>query len=214
MAHDRPATPAERLLLFWFGALSDGFADSTHRARWFSGGVEFDNSCRVEFSSLATQAANGDLEHWLDEPRSRLAYVLLCDQIPRNIYRGEALAFATDGAALIAARTGIEAGMDRALAYDERNFCYLPFEHSESLVDQHTSVGLFMNLCDDTPEGFRDRTGSSLRYARQHRNIVQRFGRFPHRNKVLGRKSSAAELAFLQDGPAFGQSDSSTVSPD
>lgn len=209
MIPDRPETAAERLLLFWFGELTDGFADAPHRARWFSGGEEFDKECRVEFSSLAAQAANGDLEHWLDEPRSRLAYILLCDQIPRNIYRGEALAFATDGAALIAARTGIEAGMDRPLAYDERNFCYLPFEHSESLVDQHASVGLFMNLKDDTLEPFRDRADSSLRYARQHRDIVQRFGRFPHRNKVLGRKSTAAESAFLQDGPAFGQSDSS-----
>lgn len=198
-------SPAERLLTFWFGTLTDGFADASHRSQWFSTSTAFDDDCRIAFASLAAQAANNELDDWLTEPHSHLAYILLCDQIPRNIYRGEPLAFASDGAALNAARTGIEAGMDRQLAFDQRSFFYLPFEHSENLVDQHTAVGLFTALRDDTPEGFRHLTGASLRHAQQHRDILQRFGRFPHRNALLGRTSNAAELTFLATGNDFGQ---------
>ena len=197
---------AERLLSFWFGELTDGFADEHHRNRWFSGGLSFDEECRVEFASLANQAADGELASWLDTPRTRLAYILLTDQLPRNIHRGQPLAFASDGAALNAARTGIAAGMDRELTFDERSFFYLPFEHSENLVDQHTCVGLFMDLRDETPAGFRHLTGGNLRYAQQHRDILKRFGRFPHRNALLGRQSTAEESAFLAQGHDFGQS--------
>jgi len=197
---------SERLLQFWFGDMTDGFADDEHRAHWFSGGAEFDNACRVEFASLATQAADGELDDWLDTPRSRLAYILICDQIPRNIYRGEALAFATDGAALNAARTGVEAHMDRELGSDERSFFYLPFEHSENLVDQHTCVGLFSELRDQSPDSHRQHIGANLRFAHQHRDILLRFHRFPHRNALLGRTSTSAELAFLEEGHHFGQS--------
>jgi len=196
----------EGLLTFWFGELNDGFSDDEHRARWFSGGNSFDDECRVHFTSLAARAADGELENWLKHPRSRLAYILLCDQIPRNIYRGQALAFAADGAALNAARTGVETDADRALGFDERSFFYMPFEHSESLVDQHTCVGLFTDMRDQTPEGQRHLTGGYLRYAHQHRDILKRFGRFPHRNAVLGRESTDAELAFLEEGHGFGQS--------
>jgi uncharacterized protein (DUF924 family) len=197
---------ADSVLDFWFGELEAGFADDAHRARWFSGADGFDQDCRVGFATLAAEAADGELEAWLETPRTRLAYILLTDQIPRNIHRGTPLAFASDGAALNAARTGVEAGMDLALAIDERCFFYLPFEHSESLVDQHTCVGLFMNLRDQTPQGSRHLTGNYLRFAQQHRDIVQRFGRFPHRNRVLGRTSTPAEKAFLEAGPTFGQS--------
>lgn len=200
---------AEDLLDFWFGELNEGFSDDDHRSRWFSGGSEFDDDCRVTFASLAAGAADGELEDWLETPRTRLAYILLCDQIPRNIHRGSALAFATDGAALNAARTGIEKGMDLALAFDERSFFYLPFEHSENLLDQHTCVGLFSQLRDQTPEESRHLTGGYLRYAHSHRDILQRFGRFPHRNAVLGRTSTEAETEYLKDGQTFGQSSKS-----
>ena len=199
------AEQVESLLTFWFGEQRDGFADGPHRDRWFSGGADFDETCRAQFGTLAALAADGELDDWLSQPRSRLAYILLCDQIPRNIYRGEALAFATDGAALNASRTGIENGMDRSLTFDERCFFYLPFEHSESLVNQHTCVGLFSDLHDQTPEGFRHHTGNYLRFAHQHRDILKRFGRFPHRNGTLGRTSTAEEIEFLREGPTFGQ---------
>ena len=196
---------AEALLTFWFGELSGGFADEAHRKRWFAGGESFDQECRRRFSDLAARAADGEFPGWIDEPRSCLAFILLCDQIPRNIHRGTPLAFASDAAALNAARTGIEAGLDRQLAFDERCFFYLPFEHSESLIDQHTCIGLFTELHDETPPEHRHRTGSSLQYALQHRDIIRRFGRFPHRNAILGRTSSPEELAFLADGNDFGQ---------
>ena len=96
--------------------------------------------------------------------------------------------------------------MDQSLTCDERCFFYLPFEHSESLVDQHTCVGLFSALRDATPNGFKHLTGSYLRHAQQHRDIIARFGRFPHRNAVLGRQSTPAEIAFLEHGSSFGQS--------
>ena len=199
-------TESEALLEFWFGPLTNGFADDQHRQQWFSGGPTFDDTCRQTYSSLAARAADGDLDHWLGEARACLAFILLTDQIPRNIHRGTPMAFATDGPALNAARTGVEAGLDRALSYDERCFFYLPFEHSESLIDQHTCVGLFTQLRDETPSGWKHQTGGYLQYAHQHRDIIARFGRFPHRNSVLGRSSTEAELAYLEHGSTFGQS--------
>ncbi|MGE0625941.1 MAG: DUF924 family protein [Pseudomonadales bacterium] len=201
-----PDREAEALLEFWFGVLTDGFADDAHRRRWFSGGRAFDDECRVRFGDLAMRAAEGGLAHWLTTPRGTLAWILLCDQIPRNIYRGQALAFATDGPALTASRNGVEAGFDQTLTADERCFFYLPFEHSESLVDQHTCVGLFTDLVEQTPERFRRLTEGYLPYAKQHRDIIRRFGRFPHRNTVLGRTSTAEELDYLAGGNTFGQS--------
>jgi uncharacterized protein (DUF924 family) len=201
-----PATAESAALLeFWFGTLTDGFADDAHRKLWFSGGPTFDDKCRQDYSSLAARAAEGDLNHWLDDPRGCLAFILLTDQIPRNIHRGTPMAFAADGPALSAAKTGVEASLDRQLHYDERCFFYLPFEHSESLIDQHTCVGLFSQLRDETPNGFRHHTGSYLQFAHQHRDIIARFGRFPHRNSVLGRKSTEEELSFLEHGNTFGQ---------
>lgn len=203
---DVDAQESAALRRFWFGTLKDGFADDAHRARWFSGGPAFDVDCRTTFSSLAARAADGDLDHWLIEPGSCLAFILLTDQIPRNIHRGTPMAFATDGPALNAARNGIQAGLDRELGYDERCFFYLPFEHSESLIDQHTCVGLFTQLRDETANGFKHHTGGYLQFAHQHRDIIARFGRFPHRNTVLGRTSTEAELAYLETGTTFGQS--------
>jgi uncharacterized protein (DUF924 family) len=196
----------EALLDFWFGFQTEGFSDDAHRTRWFSGSREFDDACREHFGGLAARAREGELSAWLNAPRSCLAYVLLCDQIPRNIHRGTSLAFETDGLALRAARHGIEARMDLTLAFDERCFFYLPFEHSENLVDQHTCVGLFTDLRDATPTGRRHLTGSYLGYAQEHRDIIRRFGRFPHRNALLGRASTSEEREFLESASDFGQS--------
>lgn len=193
------------VLAFWFGDQSDGFSDDNHRQLWFRGGAQFDQACQAHCGSLAAQAADGDLDHWLETPRSCLAFILLCDQIPRNIHRSRPLAFATDGPALNAARTGVLSGFDRELGFDERCFFYLPFEHSESLLDQHTCVGLFSELRDQTPEGLRHHTGDYLRFAQLHRDIITRFGRFPHRNTILGRTSSTDELEYLESGNSFGQ---------
>ena len=196
---------AREVLDFWFGELKDGFADDQHRRQWFNGGAEFDDRIRTRFSALMDTAADGDLESWLDDPHSRLAYILVNDQLPRNLYRGEARAFARDGAALNAAKTGIDSGMDQALGPDERCFFYLPFEHSECLVDQHTCVGLFSALVENTPDPLKRIVDDYRNFARQHRDILQRFGRFPHRNKVLGRGSTPDEADYLKSGRTFGQ---------
>jgi uncharacterized protein (DUF924 family) len=129
--------------------------------------------------------------------RDTLAFIIACDQLPRNIHRGLAAAFAWDDLALDLARHGIEAGLDRELTIDERSFFYMPYMHSESLCVQHTSVRLFTYLRDDTPAGFRRHSGAFLRSAMRHRDIVQRFGRFPYRNAALSRTSTIEELAWL-----------------
>jgi len=193
------------ILDFWFGPLRDGLADAAHRQRWFRGSVELDRQITTRFGPLVEAAAGGRLDSWLDDARGVLAFVLVCDQFPRHVHRGSPAAFATDPLALEVARHAVDQRRDLALALDERAFLYLPFEHSESVVDQHTAVGLFARLRDDTPEGQRHLTGAYLHHAHQHRDVVLRFGRFPHRNATLGRASTPEEEAFLQTGSSFGQ---------
>lgn len=188
---------AQALLEFWFGDLIAGFAADGHRQRWFNGGAGFDEECRQQFGDLQDRAYHGELEFWLTNARGRLAFILLCDQIPRNIFRNDARAFRTDALALHAAQQGVAAASDRELSFDERAFFYLPFEHSENLLHQHTAVGLFTLLRDETPAGQRHLTGSYLQHAHQHRDTIIRFGRFPYRNAALGRTSCAAELQYL-----------------
>lgn len=205
MSDNTSATPDyEPLLEYWFGPLSEGFADPDHRRRWFNGGKAFDDALRERFGHLIDFVTSGALEPWLGSPRGTIAYVLVCDQLPRNLFRGDARAFATDPLALAAARNTVETGADLQVELEERTFLYMPFEHSEHLTDQHTCVGLFMELRDVTPKGQRELTGGSLRYAQKHRDVIRRFGRFPHRNQVLNRTSTAAEAAYLADGGGFG----------
>jgi uncharacterized protein (DUF924 family) len=196
MIPDIPAD-AQRLHEFWFGTLSDGFADEVHRQRWFSGGQAFDALCREEFASLCTAALNGGLQDWRTSPTGCLALILLLDQIPRNLFRGDPRAFSGDPTALSLSKELIRNAADQQLTFDQRAFVYLPLEHSEDLLDQHASVGLFTLLRDATPAGKRHLTGNYLQHAHQHRDQIFRFGRFPGRNAALDRCSSDAEKAFL-----------------
>ncbi len=195
----------DALLDFWFGELSDGLADDAHRQRWFAPDRAFDEVCEQRFAPLLDRAQRGELDGWQTTPRGRLGFIVLCDQMPRNVHRGRSQAYAWDGLALAAAKAGIREKQDVELGWDERCFFYMPFEHSEDLIDQHTAVGLFSALRDESPGEIRELTGNYLRYAHQHRDIVQRFGRFPHRNAVLGRTSSDAEGAFVAGSDGFGQ---------
>ena len=195
----------QEILSYWFGELQEGFAPENKRARWFAFDPEFDRDVASRFSHLVEAAANAGLDHWLSNPAGCLAFILLTDQFTRQIYRGQPEAFALDSLALSAARGGILRSFDRSLAWDERSFFYMPFEHSEDLLDQHTSVGLFSQLRDETPSGRKHLTGQSLRYAQSHRDIIQRFGRFPHRNPVLDRTSTRVEREYLAEGTQFGQ---------
>ena len=196
----------EALLTFWFGTLTNGCADEDHRSRWFQSNEAFDGQCRDQWAPLLAEARAGKLEDWLIHARGKLAYVVLCDQMPRNVYRGQADAYAWDHLALAAARSAVQLREDLALAWDERSFLYMPFEHAENVIDQHTAVGLFSALRDQSPREVRNVTGNYLRYAQLHRDIVLRFGRFPHRNAVLGRSSSEEERQFVDAGDGFGQS--------
>lgn len=206
---------AAEILDFWFGELSGGLADAPHRQRWFQGGPAMDLEIRERFGPLVEAAANGNLDAWLRSAPGTLAFVLVCDQFSRHVHRGSAAAYATDPLALEVARSAIDRRKDLALALDERAFLYLPFEHSESAVDQHTSVGLFTRLRDDTPPGMRHLTGAYLRHAQQHRDVVLRFGRFPHRNRMLERASTRAEQVFLETASTFGQgADSNAIRPE
>lgn len=158
---------------------------------WYSGSEEIDLAC-TRFADLWQAAREGGLEHWVDGTVGTLAYLILTDQIPRNIHRGTALAFATDAQARAAARKALEAGWDQNAPEPERQFFYMPFEHSEAPADQALAVQLMSDRLASDPE--------MALHARAHQWIITRYGRFPTRNEALGRKSSAEEQAYLDEG--------------
>lgn len=183
------------VLLFWFGG--PGEHGKRHK-RWFEKSDRFDREIRERFLPLYEQAAAGKLAHWKDRPADNLALIVMLDQFPRNMFRGSMRAFAADALALEAARHAVARGHDRGMLPVERMFVYLPFEHSEVLADQLEACELARAL-----EAFGE-TADAYRYAAAHRDIIQRFGRFPHRNAVLGRASTPEEMEFLkQPGSGF-----------
>jgi uncharacterized protein (DUF924 family) len=196
---------AEEVLAFWFGALdADGRADAAHGARWWRKDPAFDAEIRARFGALHAAALTGGREAWRAAPRTCLAYVIVLDQFSRNLFRGDAQAFAGDTRALATARQAVDRGDDRALACDERGFLYMPFMHSEDRAVQQRSVQLYAAWLAEAPAPLHERLTGNLKYAQQHRDIVERFGRFPHRNAVLGRASTPEELTFLeQPGSSF-----------
>ncbi len=157
---------------------------------WFTADEEFDRLIRMRFLSIHEAAARCDLSDWELDAGGSLALLILLDQFPRNLFRGSAHAFATDPLALSVARRSLDRGHDRNTEPLMRTFFYLPFMHSERIEDQHVCVSLYEALGD----------ANSLKFANIHRDIIARFGRFPHRNRVLGRDMSAEEQAFLDGG--------------
>ncbi|AKC88324.1 DUF924 family protein [Pseudoxanthomonas suwonensis] len=160
---------------------------------WFNGGEAFDRECETRFLAAHLVAARRGHEDWLDSADGALALLVLLDQIPRNVFRGSGHAFATDGLARHYADRVLAAGHDTAFEPDLRAFFYLPFEHSEELADQQRSVELFRPLGNEV----------YLKYAIEHQEVIARFGRFPHRNRALGRESTPAEQAWLDAGGGF-----------
>lgn len=161
--------------------------------KWFRGGAAFDAECRARCGEAHHAAARRELDAWKASADGALALVLLLDQIPRNLYRGSGHAFATDPLALHFAQRALDAGFDTQVEPALRFFFYLPFEHSEVLADQNRAVELFAALGD----------ANLLDYARAHREVIVRFGRFPHRNAALGRVSTPDEQAWLEAGGGF-----------
>lgn len=188
------------MIVGWTDVLDVWFSDRA-RPLWFEATPAFDDELRARFADTLENAARGELAAWTEVTDSALALVVLLDQVTRNVYRGTARAFANDVQALAVAEHAIERGFDRATALDRRFFFYMPFEHAEDLGHQQRSVELFQRWCDDHHDGGEAEADAKdqLRYVRRHLEIIERFGRFPHRNAVLGRASTPAELAFLQE---------------
>lgn len=177
-----------QVLDFWFSAEA--------RERWFDARPAFDQRLRKTFAQLYARAATGDLQSWQNTAEGCLALVILLDQMPRNMFRGDARAFSTDPKALRVAEHALAQGFDHHLPAERKQFLYLPFMHSESVANQLRALA----LCE------RAGLSEARRSAEDHLRIIRRFGRFPHRNAVLGRRSSEVERAFLEERPgSFGQ---------
>ncbi len=184
---------------FWFGQHQDeAELIARQSALWWSKRDDVDSGIRVRFEPLLDRASAGELDGWRATPQGRLAFVLLTDQFPRNMFRNTPRAFAFDPLARAWARDAIDQGVDQRLRAIERVFLYMPLEHSESLDDQTEAVRLVGALTDGVAPGLRPDFERFLDFARRHREIIARYGRFPHRNAILGRESDAAEIDFLQ----------------
>jgi uncharacterized protein (DUF924 family) len=184
------------IINFWFGAAgSENYG--CYRPWWFLASPETDQQIQDLFATDYEFAAAGYLDGWQGWSWSCLALILLLDQIPRNCFRGEAAALATDAAALEIAKQAILAGVDQEFLPVQRWFFYLPLEHSEDLADQIQCLELFHRLPEHSDQYF------AVAAAQQHHKIIKEFGRFPHRNQLLGRVSTAAELAYLEQPDAF-----------
>ena len=195
---------SESINAFWFGArIGDKEADDRARL-WWSKHTAFDKEIRERFEPCTLQAARGELDAWAASPSGLLALILLLDQFPRNMYRDTPSAFAFDTRANARCKEGLRIGADRALRPIERVFFYLPLEHAESLEDQERAVALFEGLASEAAAKHKESFDGYLDYAIRHRDVIRRFGRFPHRNRILGRTSTEEELAFLQQkGSSF-----------
>ncbi len=183
-------TPSD-VLEFWFSEQS--------RTLWFEKNAAFDESIRSRFEDTMRAAAAGELEHWERTAPGALALVIVLDQFPRNLYRGSARAFAADARARQVADRAINRRLDQETPLAQRHFFFLPFEHSESTADQERSIALFQAWAAAHDGPARDRALEQMRYVHRHAEIVQRFGRFPHRNEALGRESTPAEIEFLRE---------------
>jgi uncharacterized protein (DUF924 family) len=172
----------DQVLDYWFAG-----DPATHRAVWFEQDPDFDAAC-THFADALRDAKSGALDHWTATPRGTLALIILLDQFSRNLHRGSSEAFAADAKARHIARAAVAQGLDLQFSPAERLFLYLPFGHSEDLADQDEAVRLFETLDEEQSD-----------WARRHRDVIVRFGRFPHRNAVLGRTSTQEEEAYLAE---------------
>lgn len=190
---------------FWFGNDDDDAVTGASQAKlWWSKDAALDAFIRQRFATCTESALIGNLDEWALMPDGCLALILLCDQFPRNMYRDTPTAFASDAKALALSKAGIASGLDKNLRAIQRVFFYLPFEHSETLADQDCAVTLFEQLVREASVAHQTIFENFLNFALRHRDVIRRFQRFPHRNKILGRESTAGELEFLsQPGSSF-----------
>jgi uncharacterized protein (DUF924 family) len=205
MTPPAPETVYEPILQFWFGTEGNALEVAKQRAElWWGKSPATDANIRERFGALRQLAVQGELDAWEQSSRGRLALIILVDQMSRNIFRDQLEAFTYDYLAQEWCLDGLDLGADEQLQPIERVFFYLPLEHSELRVDQARSVGLFLELSKQVPDAQRELFAGYLAFAQQHQRIVDRFDRFPHRNRILGRASTAAETAFLlEPGSSF-----------
>jgi len=176
---------AQDILEFWF--------TESHKKLWFNSTLEFDRLIINKFESIWKTAASRQLDHWRNNPESSLALIIILDQFPLNMYRGDAESFSTESYAVEVAHHSLDNHFDRTLNRDQLTFLYLPLMNSENLEDQNLSVKLYKAAELD----------SNLRFAMHHRDIIKKYGRFPHRNSILGRNSTNEETIYLQSQQAF-----------
>ena len=204
---DEDQARIEAVIAFWFKEQTLSAPQIDHRMDvWFGEDDVFDQEIRAEFANEVEHASDGELDHWAEEPRGRLALILLLDQFRRNIYRNTAEAYSRDKVALKLCVEGAIAKKDQGLAPIERAFFYMPLQHAESAKVQERSVLLFNKLADAVSPTYQATFATMAQFAELHRDIIEQFGRFPHRNRVLGRTNTPEEDEYLAgDSPDFGQ---------
>lgn len=187
----------EEVLAFWFGPIIGGFTTGDRGGLWWSGNAANDRLITELFGHRVHQALRGELNEWTVSPRGRLALIILLDQFTRTVFRGSEDAFSGDESALALTVEGLSLGHDQALEIVERTFFYMPLEHAEELAIQEKSINCFEGMLLDVSGVDKMQVENWLDFAHQHYDQIKRFGRFPHRNEILGRSSSPEELAFL-----------------
>jgi uncharacterized protein (DUF924 family) len=189
----------EDILDFWFGELDEhGCASPNQRKRWWAKSDRFDETVKAQFLDDYEAIVEGEREVWRTTARGALAYIIVLDQFSRNMFRGTSKMFEADELARDVCYEGLESGFDAELGFDERVFFYLPLEHSESMDDQMRCLEVFQSLVEEAPEHLEHDARNYLDFADRHRAIIERFGRYPHRNEALGRASTSEEIAFLE----------------
>lgn len=211
MSNGKPAW--QPVLDYWFGdvgsdelggTVSGADCANEKSALWWGKSADVDRAIRQQFEPLLQLLVNGGNRYWLQFPESRLAAIIVLDQFSRNIYRDTPTAFASDQLALNWSLSGIDAGMDKQLSPIQRVFFYLPMEHAEDSSVQNRSLWHFQQLVDIVPQSDKETFAGFLEYAEKHREVIKKFGRFPHRNDILGRESTSGEREYLaQPGSGF-----------
>jgi len=198
----------QEVLEYWFDDAAKIKADELkdYFQRWFQGSKELDKEICTRFGKAVKQAAGDELALWENTTEGKLALIILLDQFTRNVFRGTGKAFAYDAKALRFCQKLIESGVDKDLSWAERGFAYMPMQHAEDRIIQQQGVEAYMGLVDDTADELKKVVTGFLLSAREHKTIIDKFGRFPHRNKVLDRESTDEELIYLATGAkSFGQ---------
>jgi uncharacterized protein (DUF924 family) len=195
----------ESIHAFWFGdAFETKEIANAQSALWWSKNDALDAQIKARFEPVTLNAENGTLNHWASSPQGLLSLIILCDQFPRNMYRNTARSFSVDPIALQFCKEGLARNVDQSLREIERVFFYLPLEHSESREDQNHAVEKLLQLRHDSQEKDKKIFENFYQFALKHQAIIRRFGRFPHRNAILGRASTPEELQFLSEpGSSF-----------